>query len=68
MQGQGRLEAFVGIECLKRLTGALAFRLTLGLLARQPAHITELPDPGLTERLSLHGRGGLAHGSPDSRK
>ncbi len=39
----------------------------LGLLARQPAHTTELPDPGLTERLSLHGRGGLAHGSPSSR-
>ena len=60
-RSQGRAPAREG---LYRFAGAGTLELrtitfeTLGLLARQPAHITELPDPWLTERLGSHGREG----------
>ena len=51
-------------EGLYRFVEALReWFLTLGLLARHPAHITELPDAWLTERLG-HGSEGQHTGQP----
>ncbi len=50
------LHRFVGGGALELRTYTLG--ITLGLLAGQPAHITELPDTWLTEGFVLHGREG----------